>query len=439
MRPLSILFTNNGLAQRAGSEVYVRDVALALQRRGHRPMAFSLVLGTVAAEIRAATIPVVDDVTRIREAPDVIHGHHHVETLIAALAFPQTPIVHFCHGWVPWEEMPLLHPSVRRYIAVDEVCVDRLHCEEGIASERIELLLNFVDLDRFRPRPPLPQVPRRALVLSNAARGDGYARVVAAACESAGIALDIVGAAAGNSSGTPETLLAAYDLVFAKGRTALEAVAVGCATVLADWAGAGPLVTPDNYDRLRRRNFGIRELQHAHDAGWYGQQIANYSASGAAEVSRRARADASMEPAIDRLVAVYEAAIAVPAAGGNASEAAARHVMRIARPLKEAHDVGVRLQTTTQRVRDLESSVAALESSSRTREATNTALERQLRQREQELDDACHEARRLREQIETMRSTATLRIRDAVLNVPVLGAAMHAGARRLAHLLRSSS
>src|SRR5262245_35878977 len=130
MRPLSVLFTNNALAGRGGSETYLRDAALALLRRGHRPVAFSLVLGHMAAELRRAPIPVVDDLSRLGTPPDVIHGHHHVETLIAALTFPHTPIVHFCHGWIPWEEKPLRHPSIAKYVAVDDVCLDRLIKEE---------------------------------------------------------------------------------------------------------------------------------------------------------------------------------------------------------------------------------------------------------------------------------------------------------------------
>ena len=49
--------------------------------------------------------------------------------------------MNFCHGWIPWEEMPLHHPAVRRYVAVDEVCVDRLVREEGISQDLVELLL----------------------------------------------------------------------------------------------------------------------------------------------------------------------------------------------------------------------------------------------------------------------------------------------------------
>ena len=155
-----VLLTNNALGDRAGSETYVRDVALALLRRGHQPVAFSLVLGSIADELRRATIPVVDDLERLGSPPDIIHGHHHLETLIAALTFPDVPIVHFCHGWVPWEELPLKHPSIRRYVAVDEVCLDRLVREEGISPDRVTLLLNFVDLERFIRRAAASAAPR---------------------------------------------------------------------------------------------------------------------------------------------------------------------------------------------------------------------------------------------------------------------------------------
>src|SRR6478735_9647276 len=74
MRPISVLFTNNALGARGGTETYVRDVALALLRQGHRPAAFSLVHGDVAAELRRATVPVLDDISRLGAAPDVIHG-----------------------------------------------------------------------------------------------------------------------------------------------------------------------------------------------------------------------------------------------------------------------------------------------------------------------------------------------------------------------------
>ena len=87
MRSLSILFTNSTLSHRAGSELWVRDVCRTLVARRHRPIAFSLVTGPIAGELRAATVPVVTDLDSVAAPPDLIHGHHHLETLIAALHF----------------------------------------------------------------------------------------------------------------------------------------------------------------------------------------------------------------------------------------------------------------------------------------------------------------------------------------------------------------
>src|SRR4051812_40372726 len=122
---MRVLLTNNTLNERAGSELYVRDVALCLLRRGHSPVAYSTQLGPVANELRAATVPVIDDLSLLAAPPDVIHGQHHVDAMTAMLRFPDVPAVYFCHGWLPWEEMAPLFPSVRRYVAVDDLCVER--------------------------------------------------------------------------------------------------------------------------------------------------------------------------------------------------------------------------------------------------------------------------------------------------------------------------
>ena len=93
---MRVLITNNTLAGRAGSELYVRDLALALLRRGHSPLAYSTNLGEVARELLTATVPVVDDLDDIGAAPDIIHGHHHLDTMTALLHFDRTPAIYLC-------------------------------------------------------------------------------------------------------------------------------------------------------------------------------------------------------------------------------------------------------------------------------------------------------------------------------------------------------
>ena len=48
---LRVLITNNTAAMRAGSELYVLDLARALLRRGHQPVVYSTVLGDVAESL----------------------------------------------------------------------------------------------------------------------------------------------------------------------------------------------------------------------------------------------------------------------------------------------------------------------------------------------------------------------------------------------------
>lgn len=55
--PRRILITNNTLANRAGSELYVRDLATGLRDRGLCPVTFSTMLGEVAEELRLLTSP----------------------------------------------------------------------------------------------------------------------------------------------------------------------------------------------------------------------------------------------------------------------------------------------------------------------------------------------------------------------------------------------
>jgi hypothetical protein len=344
MPPLRVLLTNNTLDARAGTELYIRDVALSLHGRGHHPVAFSTSLGGVADALRQAGVAVVDDLDRIPEPPDVIHGHHHLETLIAVLHFPGTPAINFCHGWLPWEELPLRHPAVRRYVAVDDTCRARLVDVEGIDPARVEVLLNFVDLARFRPRAPLPARPARALVYSNHASEDDYVRAIRAACLPLGMPVDVVGHDSGRVTTTPETLLGAYDLVFAKGRAALEALAVGCAVVLSDRVGRGPLVTESNVQALRRLNFGFRALDHPHDADGYAADLARYDAEDASRASAWVRQDAGQDEAIDRLLAIYADAIAQPPGPGDPSRAAAAHVQRIRRDLNAFSNLAARLR-----------------------------------------------------------------------------------------------
>jgi hypothetical protein len=339
-RPLRILMTNNTLAGRAGSELYVRDLALEFMKRGHLPVAYSPSLGEVAEELRAHTIPVLDDLDDMEAAPDLIHGHHHHETMTAALRYPRTPIVFVCHGWVPWEEMPPIHPNIVKYVAVDDLCRERLLTTRGIAPEKTATIYNFADLDRFILRPDLPSRPKAALAFSNY-----IAQVpdpIRAACGEAGIELiDICGTASGRPSATPEAILGKYDIVFAKARSAIEALACGCAVIVADAHDFGGMVTTGNLEGFRRLNFGVRSMMsEAVTQSSVAREIARYDAQDARSVSETMRTVASLKTAVDSWLDLYEGVIADWNGEGHTPNdiermrAGARYLRQIALPLK---------------------------------------------------------------------------------------------------------
>jgi hypothetical protein len=302
---MRILLTSDSLAQRAGSSLYVLEVARELLARGHEPIAFSSELGDVATELRNASIPVIQDVSQLTLAPDIIHGQHHVETTQALLKFPDVPAVSLVHGWLPWEETPLKHPRILRYVAVDKLCHQRLTTEAGIAPEQIDLVYNFVDLRRFLPRGPLPSVPSRALLFSNYASEQNIVPIVREACKRMGLTLDIVGLESHNVTDQPQQLLPQYDVVFAKARAALEALASGCSVVLCDIFGLGPLVTSQNVLQLREYNFGLRTLQETPSVEAIVARLRQYNPLDAAQASAQVRQHCDISVVVSQLELLY--------------------------------------------------------------------------------------------------------------------------------------
>ncbi len=283
-------------------------MAQTLVRQGHTPIAYSPVLGDVAQLLRRATVPVIDDLERLSLPPDVIHGQHTLETLSALLRFPGVPAVYFCHSWIGWSSAALPLPRIRRFVAVDDACRDRLLYEHGVPTDRLHLLLNFVDLEKFPSRPPLPARPARALAFGNDIQPWDL-EVLAAACARQGLHLDAYGLGLGRETPVPQQLLPHYDLVFAKARCALEAMAVGAAVVLFGANGLGPLVTAGEFDRLRRLNFGIRSQDQPIQVAGVVEQIARYDAEDAQAVSARVRAEADKDRVVHEIVKVYRLAM----------------------------------------------------------------------------------------------------------------------------------
>jgi hypothetical protein len=306
-----VLITNIQLTARTGTEHYVRDLALELLHRGHEPMIYSPRCGATADQLRAATIPVFDDLSKLDAVPDVIHAHHTLEAGVAALRFPGVPIVFVSHSSTGWFDQPPRLSAVKAHIAVDEAVRDRLVLVEGVEDDDVRIIHNGIDLARFTARTaPLPERPRRALVFSNYTANGPWVDAVVEAWRRAGLHLDVAGMAPATPLERPEEVLREYDLVFGKARCAMEALAVGCAVVVCDSTGVAGMVHPDNITDHRRLNFGVRTMIHPHTPEVLDAAIADYNPLAAAEASNRYRAVGGLTTMVDELLETYKTALA---------------------------------------------------------------------------------------------------------------------------------
>jgi hypothetical protein len=303
--PRRVLIATHQATSCSGSDLYTRDLAMALLRRGLQPVVYTTVLGAVAEELRQATIPVTNDISAIAAPPHVIHGHHHLETLTALARFPGVPALFVCHDGLTWHSTPPRTPRIGQYIAVDRNCRDRMMLEHGIPETAVRILPNAVDLERFHRRAPLPRRPLRGLVINNATQ-DSFASTIEAACAQRGIALDVVGRAAGTETEHPEEILSRYDLVFGKARCALEAVATGAAVIVCDAAGLAGMITSRDLDAMRQLNFGMRLLQRPITEPAIGAEIDRYDADDAAKVTDAVRATAGIDLLAEQFIELYE-------------------------------------------------------------------------------------------------------------------------------------
>ncbi|MDB5431350.1 MAG: hypothetical protein JWP35_2466 [Caulobacter sp.] len=307
---MNVLITNIVLSGRTGTEIVTRDLALGLLRAGHSPTIYTPSPGALAETLREAGVPVVSDIDAVEETPDVIHGHHNSATATAVARFPDTPALFVCHDLFAWHDTPPLLPSIRRHVAISEGFRRRLTAE-GVPQALTRVVLNGIDLDRFRPGPPPPARPARALAFAKNAE---HLAAVEAACARLDITLDVIGTAVGRIDAAPEQLLPGYDLVFASALSAIEAMACGRPVVVCDGRGLAGFVDMARYEGWRAENFGLAVLTQALTPDTVAAEIANYDTAAAARVSERLRAEAGLDPWAGHYLALYEEIIAQAAA-----------------------------------------------------------------------------------------------------------------------------
>lgn len=297
---MQILIAVCGMQYRSGAELFVRDLALALHQRGHSIVVYAPIMGDLADELRSRCIACIAELSCMSEPPDIIIGNMRDDTVACMAHFLSTPAIFICHDRTALHGKPPRLTRIRQHVAVDENCAERLYLENGIPRSSLEIISNGVDLERFRPRPPLPAKPLRAAIFSNYSTESEETAAIRSACAALGISLEVIGKGVGRQEASPEKVLAQFDLVFAKARCAMEAMAVGCAVILLnEGTGLAGMVTPGNVKEWHRWNFGRRLMQQRIHRDAIEQEIQRYCAPDAQAVSAYVREHVSLAATAD--------------------------------------------------------------------------------------------------------------------------------------------
>ena len=299
---MRILITNHALAQRTGSELFVLDLVRLLQAAGHEPEVFTPRPGALA---EMARVRVVSDPTDV-SPPDVIHAQHHLPAMAALTAWPEVPALYFCHGFRPWEERVPVHPRIIHYAVTSPKIIPWMCRESALVPEQISVVPSCFDPELFPTQRAAAINPRKAAIFNNHTAPGLHTEAIRAACAQAGITLDVFGAAFNQTLLDPGTTLPQYDVVFATGRSALEAMACGCAVVLQSDTRSGPLVTAENFSELREKNFAIRVGAPDLTVESIFAELEKYSPEETADVSRQVREQCSTKKMGRNLLALYD-------------------------------------------------------------------------------------------------------------------------------------
>jgi hypothetical protein len=284
----------------------VRDLALGLSRRGHRTSVYAPVLGAMAQELGKQGIVVVDDLRQLKDAPDIIHGHHNLP-MIEALARFSCPGIWLCHDWTSWWDQPPRLARIHRYGAVDRTRLNYLTRTVGIRAEQVVMLPNAVDLARIPLRPqPLAKQPEHALAYT---KTRSQLPILREACRRTGLRFAALGRGVDAETAEPERELVRHDIVFATGRSALEALCAGCAVIVGDGRGLVGMVTTANYETLREYNFGVQAFVRKMSVDAVVSEIERYNPQDALAVATRGQTEAALEGLLDALEQLYAEAI----------------------------------------------------------------------------------------------------------------------------------
>ncbi|CAH0122354.1 D-inositol-3-phosphate glycosyltransferase [Paenibacillus sp. CECT 9249] len=253
---MKILFTIHDLQNYAGTETYTYTLIEELIKKGHEVFLYCSRLGKMYEKFMELKVEVTNDIRTLPKNIDIIHAQHRMEAYIAYTHYPDKPIIYMCHGVLPWQEQPLILPNVFIYVAVSEEVKNHLIKTYDIADEKIKIIRNGINLERFNSKRKVNYPPQKMLLISNRYT-DEVKKVLKSTCDSMDMNLKIIGQSA-QSVWNIEDEINEADIIVSLGRGILEAMSCGRIALVYDYNGGDGFVTFENYNKFKEKNFSGR-------------------------------------------------------------------------------------------------------------------------------------------------------------------------------------
>jgi len=304
---MEILITIAHLADFAGSELYTASLVRELLSRGHNITIYSPILGKIAETIDGLkNVDIINDLKKVQSKNyDIVHIQHNITAWMVRKYFPKTPAIMGIHGILPiLEQPPKIDLGISKYIVVSQEIADHLKDNYGIKEKDIEIIHNWVDINRFNDGQPLNPIPKRLLVISNH-MSEQNETVYRKVCKERNIEFIHVGLPE-NPVQNVEDYIKSVDVVVTLGRGAMEAMSCGRNVIISDVHGLDGMVTPSTYPEIIKNNLSGRRYSNKVTVKNFGQELDKYNPAHSTELKKIVKQYHNLETNTDRLIQIYK-------------------------------------------------------------------------------------------------------------------------------------
>jgi len=302
---MKILLTNQALDARGGSESYLEVIAWELRRLEHEVLFFSPRCGEVAESLEARGYSVHRSVEDLPSDIDVIHGQHVDAIAAVRYRFPRIPLVFVTHSWFIPIEDPAESLGASAFVCFNALTEQRLRAHAAASGKPVVRLTQPISITFAEAeQQPIGEVPVHAVAVSRSLRT--RLSDLEEACSTHHIRFHWIGGDHNDAEDVQSEMFAA-DIVFAMGRTALEAMAAGRAVFIVDESTVGGWMTASSYPTFEADGFTGRGSEEPRVA--LAEALAEYSPSMGRENRRLAYKFHAGQSHVVSLLEVYESVL----------------------------------------------------------------------------------------------------------------------------------